>query len=694
MIVRYISLLLLFVALGASITPIRVGHPTNSVDGIIFEAEQAFSSVNEIKCELGGAVTSGGVVAVGSTSYIIFTVNIPEDGVYPVFLNAFSCSTLFSSNVSIHANGLLLVDSTELALDAIPAAHYLNLRSGINTIKYMIFGGGVAFDYITVKGAIPLAVRGATTTYEEIEAEAASYQGTVIGPGRQYTTLPSEASGRMAITLNQGQYVEFTPQGSFNGIVVRFSIPNSADGNGQSANLNLQVNGNQVTTLNVTSYYSWTYGSYPFYRQPSQGNPHHFFDDVRYKFSSTYSGGTKVRVTSASGIPITVDLADFYTIPAPYTMPANYISVTDYGADPTGKSDSGGPFQEAFNGFHQKNAAGIWIPAGRYSFSYRLNLQTNFVIRGAGPWYTELHGHDFGFDGQQAQNVGLYDFAVFGTTNVRVDSEVSSGVGSALNKAQVQNLWIEHNKCGMWLDGPFDSLLVTGVTIRNTFADGINFHMGVTNSQVQQTIVRNSGDDCLAMWPQMPNTYQNNVFKFNTVSIPVLANTIAIYGGSGNSATDNYCADTIVEGAGLQTGTRFGSVTLSGSTYFARNTLVRTGSGDMYNPSVHVEGAIWLYSDSVPTNAQVTFEDIDIIDPFFQAVQFFQQPVSNVNFTNINVMNAKYVWSTLVSVNVYAQGVVAKNITASVNNCNNQPVTINQGPGNSGWSTSDVKCEQ
>ena len=35
-------------------------------------------------------------------------------------------------------------------------------------------------------GAIPLAVRGATLGYEEIEAEAASYQGTLIGPNRTY----------------------------------------------------------------------------------------------------------------------------------------------------------------------------------------------------------------------------------------------------------------------------------------------------------------------------------------------------------------------------------------------------------------------------------------------------------------------------------------------------------------------------
>jgi len=412
-------------------------------------------------------------------------------------------------------------------------------------------------------------------------------------------------------------------------------------------------------------------------------------------FSSTYPGGTKVRVVGASSITYTIDLADFYTVPAPYTMPANYISVTDYGADPTGKTDSGGPFQQAFNGFHQKNAAGIWIPAGRYSFSYRLNLQNSFVIRGAGPWYTELHGHDFGFDGQQASGVGLYDFAVFGNTNVRVDSEVSSGVGSALNNAQVQNLWIEHNKCGMWLDGPFTHLLITGVTIRNTFADGINFHMGVTNCQVQQSVIRNTGDDSLAMWAQQSATYGSNVFSFNTLSIPVLANTIAIYGGTSNSATDNYCADTIVEGAGLQTGTRFGSVPLGGNTVFQRNVLVRCGSYDMYNPGNHVEGAIWLYADSGNIDSPILFEDITITDATFQAVEFFQGVVSNTNFSNIKVDGAKYLWDTLVSVTISAQGVVATNITgAAVNNCNNQPFKINQGSGNSGWSVTDVKCEQ
>eukprot|EP00026_Physarum_polycephalum_P018689 Phypoly_transcript_20365.p2 GENE.Phypoly_transcript_20365~~Phypoly_transcript_20365.p2 ORF type:complete len:114 (+),score=10.39 Phypoly_transcript_20365:230-571(+) len=112
----------------------------------------------------------------------------------------------------------------------------------------------------------------------------------------------------------------------------------------------------------------------------------------------------------------------------------------------------------------------------------------------------------------------------------------------------------------------------------------------------------------------------------------------------------------------------------------------------MYNSSIHVEGAIWLYSDSIPVTSPVVFEDITIIDPYFQAIQFFQV-VTNVNFTNIQVTNSKYLWDTLVPASAYAQGVVATNVTTAVNNCHNQPLKIVEGPGNQGWDINDVKCE-
>ncbi len=41
----------------------------------------------------------------------------------------------------------------------------------------------------------------------------------------------------IVITLVTGDYVEFTPKNAFNAIVVRFSIPNTPNGQGQAANL-------------------------------------------------------------------------------------------------------------------------------------------------------------------------------------------------------------------------------------------------------------------------------------------------------------------------------------------------------------------------------------------------------------------------------------------------------------------------
>jgi len=395
-----------------------------------------------------------------------------------------------------------------------------------------------------------------------------------------------------------------------------------------------------------------------------------------------------VRFVGASSMVYTIDVVDFYNVGAAYPRPANYVSVGDFGADPSGQKDS-------FNAFNQAIAAGaskgqgVWIPVGYYTFSSKITVPNQVTIRGAGPWYSVLNGYDFGFFGAPSKGVSLFDFSVFGRTRTRIDSETSSGVGGSLSSSLVQNLWIEHNKCGMWLDGPFDSLHITGMTIRNTFADGINFHQGVTNSMVEQSTIRNVGDDVLAMWPENPGTYSKNVFQFNTLQLPTLANNIAIYGGSDNSATDNLCLDTIVTGAGLQTGTRFGSVALGGTTTFARNTLIRTGTPDMYNPSSAGNGAIWLFADSGPIDTPVVFDTITIIDAYYQAVMFYQGQVSNENFTNIQINGATIVWEERVTGSIYASNVVAQGITkAGAWNCGLK-FTITEGPGNS-WPNTTV----
>ena len=82
-----------------------------------------------------------------------------------------------------------------------------------------------------------VAGRGADLGFAEQEAENAATNGTIIGPGTSAYTLPAEASGRSAVSLTPGQYVEFTLPSAANAINVRYSIPDAPSGGGITAPL-------------------------------------------------------------------------------------------------------------------------------------------------------------------------------------------------------------------------------------------------------------------------------------------------------------------------------------------------------------------------------------------------------------------------------------------------------------------------
>lgn len=86
--------------------------------------------------------------------------------------------------------------------------------------------------------------RGATVPFVEHEAEKAAHNGTKIGPDRRYGRLPSEASGREAVTLDSvGEYVEFTLTAPANAVTFRHSLPDSPAGTGRDAAIDLRANG-------------------------------------------------------------------------------------------------------------------------------------------------------------------------------------------------------------------------------------------------------------------------------------------------------------------------------------------------------------------------------------------------------------------------------------------------------------------
>ncbi|GJF31618.1 mycodextranase [Kitasatospora sp. NE20-6] len=559
----------------------------------------------------------------------------------------------------------------------------------------------------------PLSVpgRGATVPFVEQEAEYAATNGTVIGPDRKYGNLPSEASGRQAVTLSgTGQYVEFTLTQPANSVDFRYSLPDSADGRGRDASIDLQVNGSTVKSVPVTSKYSWYYGGYPFNNNPGDTNPHHFYDETRTLLGQTYPIGTKIRlqVSSTSQSPtFTIDLADFENVAAPIAKPSGALDVVaDFGADPTGATDSTSKFQAAVNAGAAQGKT-VYIPQGNFTL-YSHVVVDKVTLVGAGPWYSVLGGRDpinranaAGIYGKYVNNggstnVNLKDFAIIGDIRERVDEDQVNAIGGAMSNSTIDNLWLQHTKVGAWMDGPMDRLTIKNSRILDQTADGVNFHTGVTNSTVTNTFVRNTGDDGLASWPEnKPNT--NDSFTHNTVVLPILANNIVTYGGRDFTISDNVMSDTISNGGGLHIANRYPGVNsgsgtaVAGTITAARNTLIRTGNSD-FNWQFGV-GAVWFSGlNEAISGATINITDTDILDSSYEAIQTIEGPASGINFTNVNINGAgTYAVQAQAAATMKFTNVKATNIGQSatpIHNCVGSGFVITDGGGNSGLTGS------
>jgi F5/8 type C domain/Pectate lyase superfamily protein/Abnormal spindle-like microcephaly-assoc'd, ASPM-SPD-2-Hydin len=534
---------------------------------------------------------------------------------------------------------------------------------------------------------------GANVPFTEYDAVNAATNGTIIGPDTYFGTLASEATGREAVELaGQGQYVQFTLTKSANAVDFHYAIPDSTDGSGLTAPLSLYVNGSRYKSLSLTSKYSWLYGSYPFTNDPTDGLGHDFYNDVRLKFSSTLPVGTTVKLQVGSGDDApwyVINTADFETVPGAVKEPSGYINATQppYDADKTGKTDSTTAIQDAINAA-QAAGTGVYLPRGTYLVSAPLNVN-DVTVTGAGPWYTKITGNDAEFNGNQnpaSTNVTVSNLSIFGTVNVRNDSDSEvNGVNGGFSDSTFSNLWIQNTKVGMWIDGPCTDLTITGVRIQDTTADGVNFDGGVTNSTVENTFTRNTQDDGMAMWSN-GTADTGDTFTQDTVDSPGLANNFAIYGGSGDSITNDIAQDTVTQGGGIQIANRFSSVPLSGTTTVSGNLLERTGQ---FDPNWHFGvGAIWLYADDSAMTGTINITNNTIENSPYEAFQFIGSNISNVNISDNTVTGVgTYVFQNQAPGSVSVSGVTATGVgQAGVYDCGSG-MTITQGSGNSGWST-------
>jgi hypothetical protein len=360
------------------------------------------------------------------------------------------------------------------------------------------------------------AATGANVPWMTHEAENMTINGgTIIGPPTQVAnlnapvsnTIQMEASGGKAVDLTgPGQYVEFTAPAAANAIVVRYCVPDTADGAGADSTVSLYLNGTFVEKLPVTSKYSWRYGNYTFSNNPGDGKPRNFFDEVRTNGLAINAGDT-VRIekdaddTAAYDV---IDLVDLENVAAPLTAPANSLSITNYGADTNGVNDSTSALQNCINTAVSQGKT-TWIPAGNYIITGNINLPSNATVQGAGMWYTTLVGNPSLYNTTPSRrvtlngngnNIHLSDFAIVGCLNYRNDNEPNDGLGGSYGTGStIARVWVEHTKTGAWLVNS-SGLVVSDCRFRDTIADGCNLCVGMRGTTVTNCTARGTGDDC------------------------------------------------------------------------------------------------------------------------------------------------------------------------------------------------------
>ncbi|KUL65008.1 APHP domain-containing protein [Streptomyces violaceusniger] len=517
--------------------------------------------------------------------------------------------------------------------------------------------------------------RGAAVPYTEYEAEDGRYDGTLLKSDAKrtfgHTNFATESSGRESVRLDStGQYVEFTSTTPSNSIVVRNSIPDAAAGGGKEATISLYADGKFVRKLTLSSKHSWLYGTTDdpegLTNRPG-GDARRLFDESHALLTDSYPVGTTFRLQRDAGDDAAfyiIDLVDLEQVAAPATKPADCASITDYGAVPNDGIDDADAIQRAVTADQEGQIPCVWIPAGQWRQEKKILTDDpqnhgqynqmgirDVTIRGAGMWHSQLyslippqeagginHPHEgnFGFDIDD--NTKISDIAIFGSGTIRGgDGGAEGGVG--LNgrfgkNTKITNVWLEHANVGAWVGrdysnipelwGPGDGLEFSGVRIRNTYADGVNFTNGTRDSTVYNSSFRNTGDDSLAVWA---NKYvkdtstdigHDNHFRNNTIQLPWRANGIAVYGGYGNTIENNLISDTM-NYPGIMLATDHDPLPFSGQTLIAGNGLYRTG-GAFWGEAQEF-GAITLFAQGQDIPG-VTIRDTDIHDSTYDGIQF------------------------------------------------------------------------
>lgn len=500
-------------------------------------------------------------------------------------------------------------------------------------------------------------------SYKRYEAESGKCltNGIILDPSFDQTTLQSEASNQVATQLvNTGSYVQWTNDEAADGLTIRFSLPDAADGSGTTGTLALFVNDAYIQDINLNSYWAWQYilksgSKYPDNTPSSTKFPRMRFDEMHLKLDNKIPAGATFKLvkTDNNAVAYTIDFVELEPISAPVT----FESITDVNKVMYDSSMS----LDAF--IYYNGGKTIYIPAGNYSVVNRIQISTdNTKIIGAGMWYTEIYfsassdvratyaNRGIFSDNNQVVIDGLYINTV---NNKRYyDNNPSYEVGKGFmggfgSNSIIRNVWVEHFECGAWIanyDGKgANNLLVGNCRFRNNYADGLNLCQGVNNAVVQHCSFRNNGDDDMASWSS-GLLCANNTFQYNTAENNWRASSLGFFGGQQNKALNCVIIDPME--AGLRATCDFAGVSFSSVGYneFRNISIYKGGvasgiagvTGDLWGSQ---QGAIHLNSSSYYNLTNIKLDSIDLYNSKYNAVYLGSSSyqISNLIMNNIHI---------------------------------------------------------
>lgn len=438
---------------------------------------------------------------------------------------------------------------------------------------------------VNIKKAVPDASQyGAKLGYTTYEAEQGELKNGIVknAPSSEAEHATArEASGQAYVDLPTNASVSFIAQADANAVTVRYTVPD-----GESGKVEVKVNNTVIGTLDLSSKSNWQYlDNYTYHPNddikvhdtPAADRLARFqFDEVSQLFKDAHiNKGDTVTITNLDSTPVGIDLIDLEKAPDAIRQPENSVSITDFGAVANDGSDDYQAFMAAIESAKASKKS-VYIPEGQFDFSRPISLYVpdGIKITGAGQWHTKLHflnteaakyddkGYASGGGGitfePGSKDIDLGNLSMDSNLNSRHDEKANyKGISGTLGTgSSIHDIKIEHFEAGVWIgdyskNKPLnytDGLTISNATIRNNFADGVNFAQGTSNSTVINSNIRGNGDDGLATWSshhENTNAHvaENNRFLNNTVELGWRAAGIGIFGGKGHEVANNLIKD-------------------------------------------------------------------------------------------------------------------------------------------------------